>query len=1769
MPFSWKQWSDDLAGIERYGYEVFHLQPHGNVLREADIFFSSFRTPDSKLESILNVTTPGMYSILLTAFDKAGNYKSTRSVFLFDNQSFVETTSGTRTTVLESTVESNYTWVVFDTSLLNVTWAGRFMNERHDVYKWLNEIDANKHVDHEYDDMSGRRTVQWFPNVKGIVKFDINYTVTGAAIESSKGYTEVLETLKEAAVLNVTWKDGHKLDISVKATDLIGEYTEDKITIYKDTSQPVIENLWLSYGNKTELFVHPLQDLTSMTFEWDTFDYHSGIYSVHWKLFDNYTWSDIIHGSSHLQAQGDASNITSCENMYQNSPRGSDCYCTFHHGCFHRHFHVQPEIVNGSGLTPGKDKGLHDSDYFIEITVVNKAMLMSVLTKKITIDTSRPQSGSVHDGLPGSPEIDFQQDLYLNFHWYGFFDPESGIKYYKYIVANYCWTRQDLISSNEGRETHDTTTSYNATKEGIYHITVIAMNSANDPSDAVCTDGVTITTEKPNVKNVLIQGLKTTPRIVIDSSNTMWIIGQNLTRTLLNDTTLINTTNIIPVEDIKLFPKVEKTVSDIDIPQASAINSLFVFVLPRIEQLSMTWDSSMEEYVYDYYIGLSSTNENPAPDLLPFRSTKHHTHFRLNHPDITEGTIFYTIIKSVSKANVEGMQSYGPIIIDATPPMFTGSRIDLKFEDSTLIANWSRTAFRDFEDPYPLHYQFALGHAAGKTDVFGYQPLLYSKTCVKTQPPECTAIDTSSLDWSLHGHHDYYVTIKATNLAGFSSTQTSVVYTHDTQLPSPGLVYDIDPISMNSRALQDLIDIDFAVQSNSLAVEWKGFYHPHLQIHYIVCIGMVKGSCDIAMKDNLNWTSNQYTFSNLLLSNFQTYFSTVEAVATTGSVKVSTDGVTVINNRTELAGVIVNDGPICSVFSTASQAFSCEFQLHLFSDKIVLNRSHHFQDVILSCKVDISYQISTTTLQAKWKYSNNLTEVINNVYWSIDRRSPVGDAWFQLRDFSYIGSQKHIAVSGLDLQPGMTYRFSMKFCAHSICFPTISSDGVTVVPSNPVTGSIEVHLEDQKMIVIFAMMYDPDIEDRTESIDAIGSYEWTITGNVVDGKQFEKWGLVEQIQAINNTHFKTEIPLSSEIDFAKCKHVTIRGTNKVGVWSVISAEIKQCQVEDGHRQIVPRKVIDAIGDGEIDAGIGNNINLETNAAWTLLDADYTPYKNVLSALWPSLRHKSYQWGVVQVKNIDAQTFYTEFTDIVISDPCSHPDSIQCGQTGDSYINVEFNDTNYLIHGRRYSICIHAPETVIEHEKWTETLDTVTSCSDGVTVDLTPPVPGRVWVGDNPLVAYQTSSSDLYVAWDSFIDVEEQDHSMHSSGIRQYSISIGSIEGGNDIIDQRNVGLTNHMSFHSLQLQNGHKYFVTLRGFDIIGRYSEIQANPITIDTTPPEWTGESITISGRLLSNLSEIEACWENVFMDSQSGIDHFMWGVGSLVDIDDVIPFSMTFQQCAMSVEADSYVLSEGQPYFITIKAFNRAKLSTTRSSWAYIYDISPPTAGHVYDGRNDNIISSTKDIDFQTNMTHLFLHWEGFHDPHSVIKYYSVQIGTCSGCNDVMEQQTVGVHTVRIFIEKRSVRYQKRQTMFIEEDKPTTTMLIYSFKDKPTTTMLIYPFKDKPTTTMLIYPFKDKQTTTMLMYRFKDKQTTTMLMYRFKDKQKTTMLICPLKDKQTTTMLIYPFKDKQTTTMLIYPFKNKQTTTMLIYPFKDKQTTTMLIYPFKDKQTTTMLP
>jgi hypothetical protein len=76
----------------------------------------------------------------------------------------------------------------------------------------------------------------------------------------------------------------------------------------------------------------------------------------------------------------------------------------------------------------------------------------------------------------------------------------------------------------------------------------------------------------------------------------------------------------------------------------------------------------------------------------------------------------------------------------------------------------------------------------------------------------------------------------------------------------------------------------------------------------------------------------------------------------------------------------------------------------------------------------------------------------------------VADFWSELYNWTFLGSHNSVTVNNLDLQPGLAYRFKIKFCANKICFQTIYSNGVTVIPNKPVTGSLSVDLQSDKVM---------------------------------------------------------------------------------------------------------------------------------------------------------------------------------------------------------------------------------------------------------------------------------------------------------------------------------------------------------------------------------------------------------------------------------------------------------------------------------------------------------------------------------------------------------------------------------------------------------------------------------------------------------------------------------------------------------------------------------
>jgi predicted dehydrogenase len=56
------------------------------------------------------------------------------------------------------------------------------------------------------------------------------------------------------------------------------------------------------------------------------------------------------------------------------------------------------------------------------------------------------------------------------------------------------------------------------------------------------------------------------------------------------------------------------------------------------------------------------------------------------------------------------------------------------------------------------------------------------------------------------------------------------------------------------------------------------------------------------------------------------------------------------------------------------------------------------------------------------------------------------------------------------------------------------------------------------MTVIFNTMYDPDVEDMSEAIDAVTLYEWTIVDGSYGEGMYENWRIVNNLQKTNDTH---------------------------------------------------------------------------------------------------------------------------------------------------------------------------------------------------------------------------------------------------------------------------------------------------------------------------------------------------------------------------------------------------------------------------------------------------------------------------------------------------------------------------------------------------------------------------------------------------------------------------------------------------------------------------
>ncbi|XP_071082513.1 uncharacterized protein [Haliotis cracherodii] len=1610
---TWQGWRDDVL-VFSYLVSIFELydQHPDSQLVEKSLAFEPDRYIGETSSSQFHLSHPGVYALVLTAYDKAKNRKSARRIFIYDEVSKVGVIHDTRLLVTSSASITTHRWQ-WNTTDVSVDWEKRYINPLHYNNGWLKQAASTHDVTQDYDDNNHSRGIDAIDHVQGIVEYRAAFLIDHSGGSSilfpppdadfqGQGLTQH-QTVKPVLV------DGDTVRFWVRAYDIRRELLEESVTVHVDTSPPVIENLWLTRGDRLNISVHRVEEFNEMTFEWLAFDDHSGLETVSWRLYDNITGSHIYHGEEHLSAQGDTQTMANCTARYGDYARGANCYCTPGTGCYHRHFQIKPRIISSNlshgGVFHDMHKGVHDSDYFIEITVMNHAKLNTSLAIKVTVDASAPHPGVVHDGQPGHPEVDYQDSLQLHAHWDGFFDRESGVKFYQYQFSDKCLQKEHFgldTSTLNVTETYSTHAAWSASSPGTYHVTVVAYNRALEESDPVCSDGVTLDDTPPAVGQIAVAASSIAPGLVTTSSGMVWFIDNHRRRSRVTEpnTQCRSKGTAIDAAELEKFPiHVMRNGTMLArnatfCIQSEALSSFHQIFISTQHHLFVNWTGTdAESGIYDYEVGLmSDPSGEAAPDILPYTSTHHHPQYQGYHPSLSEGQPFYIAIKAINKAGLTSIQVLGRLLVHTQKPVFNGGvTAALTPSLSHLLVTWNNS---DVTDPDAAHlkYEAAVGTSPYGTEIRPFIALQSGAGCTVTSPPTCTAVALRDLHWDLHYSHAYYVSVRVTNTVGLSTVAVAEPYVHDVTLPSRGVVMDVCPESEEELfQISELRDSDYQLSTRRLKARWYGFDDDILNVTYRAGIGTRPGVVDVRGYEDTGHLL-QHQFTNLLLNTSQKYYTTLVAKTGGGEVTQSSDGVYIIFNNADIVDMTIYDGRGCDSMQGTQD----------------WNPTHHNMSAVYGCHEDQDYQLSTSMFAAHWNITQQYTHLYPDVKWKLERRFTLSDdLWHTERDYEYTGHRDHVLSTGLDLKSGYTFRAAVKLCAVNACTDAVYSNGVTVLHHQPASGNISVNYTNtdtgSKLEVAMARFADPGMPVKAEAFGVVDRYEWSLTDSDHDSRLLTTWQPVSDSTTSGDV-MTFHVLLPQRLDFSKCRRLAVRGYNKVGLSTTVSADVRDCAADDP-AVVVPAIVIDAVGARKV-ADVGYPITLEQNERWNIADADYTPHRNILSAVWPTLRHRNYTWAVVSGDQVDPSSHYKRESLMTFTKPCSIPDVIKCGHTDKEFINVAFVETERrLVHGRSYYVCVHADARTVENEKWTEDLPEVNSCSDGVTVDVTPPSGGRVFLGGLTSPTFQTSTSEMVVYWDGFTDVEEEGSSPHPSGIAYYEVALGSDPGGEDVAARRREGLVNHAILHGLRLHDGHTIYASVTATDFVNKSRTVISSGVLIDSTPPVTSGGSIHFSGQYITK-SVIDVCWDRALSDPESGVVSYDVGVGSRPAYDDVVKYTSTTDQC-MVIDGEA-PLVDGHVYFVSVKGYNEVGLHSLITSRPVTADNTPPSRGHVYDGQRTNVRGQAKDADFVTLMSEMGSYWEGFSDPHSSISHYLLQVGTCRGCDDTLAQSHVGART-----------------------------------------------------------------------------------------------------------------------------------------------------------------
>ena len=489
-------------------------------------------------------------------------------------------------------------------------------------------------------------------------------------------------------------------------------------------------------------------------------------------------------------------------------------------------------------------------------------------------------------------------------------------------------------------------------------------------------------------------------------------------------------------------------------------------------------------------------------------------------------------------------------------------------------------------------------------------------------------------------------------------------------------------------------------------------------------------------------------------------------------------------------------------------------------------------------KVKLTFDPKNDSLKAEWTVTDHQSGV-KSVAWGLGTNPEYND----IKNFTDVSLTKtSLVISDIPLQDGRTYFFRLVAVNKAGLSSTTSSNGVVIDRTAPSSGLVAAHY-------VFPRNYD---RNKNEVPGSYFVVSWSGFTDSESGIKQMSWAVGANPQELiqNGGDVYTEVNADDSVGGVFIDNQTLIGNNTyfVCIRATNGAGLHRTDCSPGMFIILGKFIAGVVSDGPITSASDIDFQLDDKAIW----AHWNGFKD------PVFGIRGYDWCIRD-----------QPPDPSLTDVCKWP-FVEVHHLKTS-ANRFFNLT--LEHGKKYYVTVKAENNRGEH---------VSSSSDGVVVDRTPPVGKSLQIspttGKGTL--YVTTPSSPVVTWS--IDDPE-------GGMSHFLLGVGSFPFQDDLLEFRRVDSLSRsidLDLFNFTLHEGLTFHVTFTGVNMLGLETTLTSQQIVVDWTPPE-SGD--VVDGNVTSLISQeyvdvdyqhekgiLSAHWSG-FQDVESGIVEYHWCIGT----------------------------------------------------------------------------------------------------------------------------------------------------------------------------------------------------------------------------------------------------------------------------------------------------